>query len=130
MFILVYPVGIPLFLLYTLYSYRERLMEPGVRVQIGFLYEVRICDLSRSAACVIRSPPLALCLAQAYNTDLWWFEMVDMIHKLSMTCILFFWPPGYQMPFGMVKHIMTQRLLVDTHSRAVLSRHSVRCLAT
>jgi hypothetical protein len=45
--ICIYPIGIPLFFVTTLYSYRERLMEPGVRVQLGFLYE-------------------------AYHVEMWW----------------------------------------------------------
>jgi hypothetical protein len=34
---------------------------------------------------------------------MWWFEMADMGHKLSLTCLLFFFPPDFQMPFGMVR---------------------------
>jgi hypothetical protein len=36
--ILVYPLGIPAFFAYLLLRYRQRLEEPGVRLQLGFLY--------------------------------------------------------------------------------------------
>ena len=35
--IFVYPIGVPAFFLYLLYQNKERLLEPGVRVQLGFL---------------------------------------------------------------------------------------------
>jgi hypothetical protein len=56
--IMVYPIGIPLFFVVTLYSYRERLMEPGVRVQLGFLYE-GASDCCLSFRCRLPIPPLA-----------------------------------------------------------------------
>jgi hypothetical protein len=37
--VLIYPIGIPVFFLRTLLRYKNRLLEPGVRVQLGFLYE-------------------------------------------------------------------------------------------
>ena len=35
---MIYPLGIPLLMLAMMYRYRRRLEEPGVRVQLGFLY--------------------------------------------------------------------------------------------
>lgn len=37
----VYPVGIPLWFYYLLKRYRKRMNRPGIRVQLGFLYEGR-----------------------------------------------------------------------------------------
>lgn len=34
-----YPIGVPLFFFHVLYRYRYRRDEPGVRLQVGFLYE-------------------------------------------------------------------------------------------
>jgi Sec-independent protein translocase protein TatA len=75
--IAVYPVGIPLFFFIMLWRYRHRLDEIGTRAQLGFLYD-------------------------AYNRDMWWFEMLDVAHKLCVTCIIAFLPYDYQMPIGMV----------------------------
>jgi hypothetical protein len=59
--------GIPAVFLYFLHKYRKRLREPGVRVQLGFLYE-------------------------AYTPNLWYFEVVDMLYKLIMTSLIGFIP--------------------------------------
>jgi hypothetical protein len=79
-----YPIGIPAFFFYNLYSYRfgkidrkNRLQEKGVRAQLGFLYD-------------------------CYETRMWWFELVDMIHKLTMTSLIAFFPWEWQLPMGTV----------------------------
>jgi len=75
--ILIYPVGVPAFMFYLLRRYRKRLMSAAVRVQLGFLYE-------------------------AYNLEMWYFELVDMAHKLIMTSLLAFMDVSFQMPAGMI----------------------------
>jgi hypothetical protein len=73
---LMYPIGVPLFFYYIMRKHKNELAQPGVRMQLGFLYE-------------------------AYNLDVWWFELVDMSHKLIMTSLLAFLPVDGQMPAGM-----------------------------
>jgi len=70
--ILVYPIGVPAFFFYILRRYRQRMDEPGVRMQLGFLYA-------------------------AYNRDSWYFELCDMANKLTMVALLAFLPPAIQM---------------------------------
>jgi len=33
-----YPIGVPAFFFWLMWRYRKRLAEPGVRLQLGFLY--------------------------------------------------------------------------------------------
>jgi len=75
--VILYPFGVPLCFLILLFRYRKQFNVPGVRLQLGFLYD-------------------------GYTTYTWWFELVDVMHKLIMTCILPFIPTQLQMPFGMV----------------------------
>jgi len=75
LFILLYPIGVPLYFFILLYSNRNKLLLPDIRIQIGFLYE-------------------------AYNGDHWWFELVDMANKLFLTSILAFFPFNAQLPMG------------------------------
>lgn len=74
--VFMYPVGIPLGFLGVLLYYRKRFSEPGVKLQTGFLYD-------------------------AYAPGLWWFELIDVAHKLFMTSILAFVDRYSQMPVGM-----------------------------
>jgi hypothetical protein len=74
--LIIYPIGIPAVFGTTLYLNRKHLMNPGIRMQLGFLYE-------------------------AYHLEIWWFELVDMLHKLTMTSLLKFVSISYQMPTGM-----------------------------
>jgi len=106
--IIVYPIGIPMFIFYKLREYRyskkighikssrgsfaklkafklfppehltrNRLGEKGIRAQLGFLYD-------------------------CYNGEVWYFELVDMIHKLGATSLIAFFPWQYQLPMGML----------------------------
>jgi len=63
--IALYPVGIPMLTLFLLYRNRKQLRRPGVRAELGFLYD-------------------------PYDTSKWWFELVDSLHKLTMTSLLSF----------------------------------------
>jgi len=74
---MLYPVGIPLFFLFLLLRERDRFSDPIVKYELGFLYD-------------------------GYDKDVWWFELVDMVHKLILTSLLAFLPPEAQIPFGMV----------------------------
>ena len=59
-----------------LHQYRYRLAEPGVRSELGFLFD-------------------------GYTHDMWWFELADMAHKLCLTSLVVFLPFNAQMPFAM-----------------------------
>jgi hypothetical protein len=74
--ILVYPIGIPAFFFYLMYSNRDNLYEAITAAKLGFLYG-------------------------AYQNSNWWFEMVDMLHKVIVTSILAFFPRNFQIPMGM-----------------------------
>ena len=75
-FILLYPVGIPLYFFVLLYSNRHALHERRVQAQLGFLYA-------------------------SYQRQLWWFEILDSIHKLILTSVLAFFPQETQLPLAM-----------------------------
>jgi len=75
--IIAYPIGIPAVLAYLLWSRRYNLKDPGTRIWLGFMYE-------------------------AYTTDMWWFELVDMVHKLLITSIVRFFPVAAQLPLCLV----------------------------
>ena len=51
-----YPIGVPSFFGFMLFRYRKRLNEPGVRLQLGFLFS-------------------------NYNHDSWWWEQIEMAHS-------------------------------------------------
>jgi len=72
-----YLIGIPLFFFAVLYYNRNRLTESWTKAAIGILYA-------------------------GYRLDTWFFEMVDMIHKLFLTSLLGFFPLYMQLPCGMV----------------------------
>jgi len=60
-----------------LWGNRHQLLEPGVEAQLGFLYA-------------------------GYNRDVWWFEMLDMAHKLFLCAMIGFFSWDWQLPSGMV----------------------------
>jgi hypothetical protein len=79
-FALLYPLGIPLFFFVRLYRHRypkNRLHAPSVRAENGFLYD-------------------------GYTDQAWYFEMVDMMHKLLMVSVIGFVPSEYQLMTGIV----------------------------
>ena len=75
-FIILYPIGIPLFFFMLLASNRKSLMERRVQAQLGFLYA-------------------------SYQRQLWWWEILDSINKLFLTSILAFFPNNSQLPLAM-----------------------------
>jgi hypothetical protein len=110
-FTLLYPIGMPLFFGRMLYRYRNRLWEPGVQLELGFLYAAftrqmymfELIDVRTAARAAL---PFPLCLSFACERVLifislvcWWVG-VQMANKLFLTSILAFLPNGYQMPIG------------------------------
>ena len=78
--VLLYPIGIPFFFGYLLHKYRspiDRLEEKGIRAQLGFLYD-------------------------GYERSAWYFELIDMLHKLALTSLIAFIPWKYQMVVAMM----------------------------
>lgn len=75
-FVLLYPIGVPVACFYILYRNLHRLREPEVVLQFGFLYD-------------------------AYADDRWYWEVFDMTHKLCLTSITLFLPSKAVMPTNM-----------------------------
>ena len=74
--VIIYPVGIPAFFFFLLYSHRTRLHLGQVQAKFGFLYA-------------------------GYRDGTWWWELLDTFHKLIQTSILAFFPLLVQLPVGM-----------------------------
>lgn len=74
--IIIYPLGIPAFFFYLLWSNRTKLHDDRIKAKIGILYA-------------------------GYRLSAWWFEMIDLMHKLFLTSIIAFFPVGGQLPLGM-----------------------------
>ncbi len=49
---------------------------------------------------VLQEPAFGLCVCVcvgvAYDIHFWWFEMVDMLHKLLLTSLIAFLPTDWQ----------------------------------
>lgn len=95
-FMLVYPLGIPIFFYNKLAEYAygktgtNRLDQKGVRCQLGFLYD-------------------------GFERRVWWFELVDMLHKVIATSLISFFPLEYQLPMAMLlMTIYLQVLLLNS----------------
>jgi hypothetical protein len=76
----IYPIGIPALFLYMLWKMRyprNKLDLRSVRAQMGFLYD-------------------------GYKREMWFFELMDMSHKLALTSLIAFLPLDYQMPAAMI----------------------------
>jgi len=76
-FILIYPVGIPVFFFIMLRNNRHRLNDVRTRAKLGFLYG-------------------------GYKEDRWWWEIADSIHKLFLVAIIAFFPYTVQLAIGLV----------------------------
>lgn len=76
-FILLYPIGIPLVYFMILRSHRADFRDPGVILQFGFLFE-------------------------PYTDNRWFWELLDMGHKLLLTSVVSFAPSDAQLVFHMV----------------------------
>lgn len=77
--IVLIPIGIPCFMLWMLWRYRMRLNELGVKAELGFLYD-------------------------AYERQCWWFEFIDMFHKLTIVALVAFFTtnPLTQLAIAMI----------------------------
>lgn len=69
---LIYPIGIPAFFYWLLWRNKHKLNDPAVQLSLGLMYE-------------------------AYQPNLWWFELFDMANKLFLTSIVIFFPLDWQM---------------------------------
>jgi len=77
LFILCYPIGIPAALGYMIYKRRFALHSNQlIRAEFGFLY-------------------------LGYRHGHWWFELVDVVHRLLTCSMLAFIPSEYQLPVAM-----------------------------
>lgn len=76
-FILLYPIGIPLVYYVVLRKHRRLFRDPAVVLQFGFLFE-------------------------AYSDDRWFWELVDMGHKLMLVSIVSFLPNFLEMVGHMI----------------------------
>jgi hypothetical protein len=73
---LIYPIGIPLiFLILLLRNVRSPKLE--TEISLAFLYE-------------------------AYQRESWFFELLDIAHKLFLSSLLVFFPKDFQIPVGLV----------------------------
>eukprot|EP00808_Paulinella_micropora_P008574 g62100.t1 len=96
--VLLYPLGIPLCMLYLVWPYTKvgfrggqmRLKEPAARAMFGFLYH-------------------------GFDWDRWWFEYLDMAHKLAQVSLLAFFPSAYQLRGGMMISTMHLNTLLALH---------------
>eukprot|EP00475_Leptophrys_vorax_P014724 TRINITY_DN20_c0_g1_i2.p1 TRINITY_DN20_c0_g1~~TRINITY_DN20_c0_g1_i2.p1 ORF type:complete len:520 (-),score=151.83 TRINITY_DN20_c0_g1_i2:130-1689(-) len=80
-FIVLYPIGILYLFTMILYENKDRLNTPECLIQFGFLYG-------------------------DYNRDVWWFELIDMTHKLFMTSVLALFPSDIVLQVGLVVLIL------------------------
>lgn len=64
-FVVLYPIGIPLAYFLIMRSVRHEMGDPGTIVMLGFLYE-------------------------AYVNSAWYWELIDLLHKLVLTSIVVF----------------------------------------
>lgn len=74
--VLLYPIGIPLFFFAILKLNYKHLADDVIRAQLGFLYD-------------------------GYRRNTWWFEMLDMAHKLFLTSFVAFFDQSSQISVGM-----------------------------
>jgi len=75
-FVLMYPVGIPLVYYLILRRNYKNLREPAVILQFGFLYE-------------------------AYTDQRWFWELIDLVHKLILTSVVIFAPSTWILGINM-----------------------------
>ena len=88
--ILIYPVGIPVLFFSLLKLNQKDLREPRIKAQLGFLYA-------------------------GYRLEIWWWEIVDCVLKLTLTSMLAFASAEAQLPLGMcIVAVYTWSLLFFT----------------
>jgi hypothetical protein len=76
-------LGVPVFFFAMLYRYRKRLTQPGIQLQLGFLYAGQSVALSAFPYLwLMFRRGLSRCFCAAYDPSLWFFELFDMANKL------------------------------------------------
>lgn len=88
--LIVYPLGIFLFFFVELYRHRKVLNHIMTVNKMGFLYA-------------------------GYHTSYWWFDLLDMIHKLLLTSFLIFVPTNLQASIGMMIVVTYMIVLLVAH---------------
>lgn len=86
-FVALYSIGIPLALYFALHNNRRHLKHPKVNIKYGFLYT-------------------------AYQEEYYWFDMIDMIHKVFITSLCLFIPAAYQLMIAMIVLVIYLFVLV------------------
>jgi len=74
--IVLYPFGVPFVSWLLVRRHRDKLLDPLVRMKYGLLYA-------------------------AYNVEQWYFELIDMAHKLVLTSLLVFVEGELKVPVAM-----------------------------
>jgi hypothetical protein len=94
LFIIIYPVGVPLFFFI--------LLRVNVGSALATKRDAQGKEIAKSSTRIPDKIKQQLSiLIGAYRESFWWFEMLDMFHKLFMVCILAFFPRAAQIPVGM-----------------------------
>jgi len=77
-FIALYPIGIPFVFLWILRKSRRKFvyLHPSVRYRLGLLYD-------------------------PFTENYWFWEVLDLVHKLMLTGLVRFFPQTAQLPVGM-----------------------------
>jgi hypothetical protein len=77
-FLILYPIGIPVFFFLLIRKTRKdfNYLQPVLRYRIGLLYD-------------------------PYTEDMWFFEELDLIHKLALTGLIRYFPQNAQLNVGM-----------------------------
>jgi len=88
--IVFYPVGIPLLFAYKLITNRTQMQRPGVKAALGFFYG-------------------------SFYPSAWWFELVDITHKLILVSLIAFFPSNLQLPFAMSFVIIYMIIILVVH---------------
>jgi hypothetical protein len=93
-FVVIYPIGIIFLFGWILFENRKQLHTPEALIQFGFLYG-------------------------AFNRERWWFELLDMLHKLFMTSILPLFPNAIvlQVALGILALHLCSILLANPYAR-------------
>jgi hypothetical protein len=71
------PLGVPALFLYSVYRSRDRLNQPEVQYTHGFMYK-------------------------SFRMEMWWFEVVTLLLKLTMTSLVPFFGTVHQLRAGIV----------------------------
>lgn len=87
-FALFYSLGIPLIYGRYLYKNRARFRDPYFQVKAGFLYE-------------------------SFSDPCWYFELVDMLHKLIQVSMIPFLPTHLELPASMIGIVIYLLLILE-----------------